>query len=66
MFKTNSTAIRRNTFTLSARSVEKHLLKSSSVNAEPLIDLAKFREYLDLKVAAKLALTTLDPISLIK
>lgn len=41
--------------------VEKHLLKSSTVSVEPLNDLAKFQEDLDLKLAPKLSMASLVP-----
>lgn len=39
-----STVIRGNTLTFADKTVEEHQLKSSTVSAEPLNDLAKFQE----------------------
>lgn len=56
-----SAVIRGNTFTLSDTIVEKYHLKSKSVNVDPLNDLARFQENLDLKVAPKLTIAALKP-----
>ena len=56
-----SAIIRGNIFTLSDEIVEKHQLKSSTVSVEPLTDLAKFQEDLDLKLAPKLNMDSLVP-----